>query len=102
MRARTICANVLAITAILGVMAAPIAARADGWRDRPSDHRQQTQNQWKDLAIGAGALGLIGALTHNNTLTYAGVGGALYSGYRYEQDRNSRDWRDHKIGRAHV
>jgi hypothetical protein len=51
-----------------------------------SYHRQNQKNQWKDLAIGAGALGILGALTHNDTLTAIGAAGALYSAYRYDAD----------------
>lgn len=54
------------------------------------DHRQDTKNQWRNLAIAAGGLGVLGALSHDNTLTFAGAAGALYSLDRYEKDRKSQ------------
>jgi hypothetical protein len=51
--------------------------------------RNQTKNEWRNLAIGAGLIGVLGLLTKEPTLTFAGAAGALYSAYRYEQDRKS-------------
>lgn len=66
---------------------APRTATAQEWR------RDQTANEWKTIATISGALGLLGALNHDDTLAFAGAAGALYSTYRYDQDRNSRDAR---------
>jgi hypothetical protein len=57
---------------------------------REIDRRQQTKNEWRNLAIGAGLVGVLGLLKKDNTLTFAGAAGALYSLYRYEQDRKSQ------------
>ncbi len=54
------------------------------------DRRQQTKNEWRNLAIGSGLVGVLGLLTKEPTLTFAGAAGALYSAYRYEQDRKSQ------------
>ena len=54
------------------------------------NRRQDKKNQWRNLALGGGALGVVGLLTKNSTLTYLGLGGGLYSAYRYEQDRKSQ------------
>jgi len=62
----------------------------DGRYDR-GDRRQDTKNEWRNIAIGAGALGLLGLLTKDNTLTFGGALGALYSLHRYEQDRKSQN-----------
>ena len=51
---------------------------------------QGTKNQWRNLAIGGGALAGYGLLTHNGTATTVGVLGGGYSLYRYEQDRKSQ------------
>ena len=56
-----------------------------------SDRRQQTKNEWRNLAIAAGAVSLLGILQKDSTLTFAGAAGALYSAYRYEQDRKSQN-----------
>jgi hypothetical protein len=48
---------------------------------------QSTKNQWRNLAIGGGALAGYGLVTHNGTATALGAAGAGYSLYRYEQDR---------------
>ncbi|HWA82513.1 MAG TPA: hypothetical protein VG820_03705 [Fimbriimonadaceae bacterium] len=78
----------LAALAIGAVLMVPSLAGAQNW------HRSNQKNQWKDLAIGAGAIGLIGALSHNDTMTAVGAAGALYSLYRYDSDGNCyrRDW----------
>jgi hypothetical protein len=54
------------------------------------DRRQQTKNEWRNLAIASGGLGILGLLTKEPTLTFAGAAGALYSANRYEQDRKSQ------------
>jgi hypothetical protein len=54
------------------------------------DRRQQTKNEWRNLAIASGLVGVLGLLTKEPTLTFAGAAGALYSAYRYEQDRKSQ------------
>jgi hypothetical protein len=73
-----------AIVAIAGFALAPVSAQAQ------SSHRQQQKNQWRNIAIGSGALGLLGLLKGDSTLTFVGGAGALYSAYRYEQDRKSQ------------
>lgn len=64
-----------------------------------SDRRNQTKNEWRNLAIGSGVVGVLGLLTKEPTLTFAGAAGALYSAYRYEQDRKSQSQLDR--ARAH-
>jgi hypothetical protein len=56
-----------------------------------ADRRQQTKNEWRNLAYAAGAVAVLGLLKKDNTLTFAGAAGALYSLYRYEQDRKSQN-----------
>jgi hypothetical protein len=82
----------LPTAAMLGLtVLSPLAVSAQGRRlAQESHHRQQTKNQWRNLAIGGGALGVIGLLTHNNVLTYGGLAGGLYSLSRYEHDRKSQ------------
>ena len=67
-----------------------------GWsdndrRDWLSRHRQETKNEWRNIAIGAGGIGVLGLLQHDNTLAFLGAAGALYSLNRYEQDRRSEN-----------
>jgi hypothetical protein len=67
-----------------------------GWSDgQRSDwlahHRRETKNEWRNIAIGAGAVGALGFLTHDDALGFAGTAGALYSLNRYDQDRRSED-----------
>lgn len=52
--------------------------------------RQQTKNEWRNLAIASGLIGVVGLLEHDKTLVFAGSAGALYSLYRYEEDRKSQ------------
>ena len=70
----------LAVLALGGAMMVPNLASAQSW------HRQDQKDQWKNIAIGAGVVGLIGALSHNDTLTGIGAAGVLYSAYRYDTD----------------
>jgi len=73
--------------------------RADQWnRDRyrqEADHRQQTKNEWRNIAYVSGAVAILGLIKHDKTLTFAGSAGALYSLYRYEQDRKSQNSLNH-------
>lgn len=94
MKTEKIVANMLAAATLCGCVLTPITASAQDWRDRESSHRQQTKNQWRNIAIGSGALGVLGLFKHDNTLTFAGTAGALYSAYRYEQDRKSQSKTD--------
>jgi hypothetical protein len=86
--------GLIAITAAAGVMLAPITASAQSRQDQ-SNHRQDTKNQWRNIGIGSAAVGVLGLLKHDNTLTFAGAAGALYSANRYEQDRKSQSKIDH-------
>jgi Ni/Co efflux regulator RcnB len=70
-----------------------------GWddiqrRDWLSHHRQETKNEWRNIAIGAGAVGVLGLIEHDPTLSILGGAGALYSLNRYEQDRRSQSRED--------
>lgn len=82
----------LTALAIGAVMLVPSFAGAQNW------HRSSQKNQWKDIAIGAGALGVLGALSHNDTLTAIGAAGVLYSAYRYDADGRSyrHEWNSHE------
>lgn len=60
-------------------------------RDWEYDRRQQSKNEWRNIAYLSGAAAILGLLKHDKTLTFAGTAGALYSLYRYEQDRKSQN-----------
>ncbi|RYG35966.1 hypothetical protein EON81_11170 [bacterium] len=71
--------------------------RDNRWNDNrksESDRRQDTKNEWRNIAIGSGLVGVLGLLKHDNTLTFAGAAGALYSLDRYEKDRKSQNAQD--------
>ena len=53
--------------------------------------RNQTQSEWRTIATVSGAAALLGLLKKDNTLTFAGAAGALYSLYRYDEDSKSKD-----------
>ena len=90
MKLKTIGAQMLAVVMLGGVVLTPITASAQSRRDRENQHRQDKKNEWRNIAIGSGALGVLGLLSKNNTLMWSGVAGGLYSTYRYEQDRKSQ------------
>jgi len=75
--------SLIAVAAVGLMSIAPMTASAQ--------HRHQTKEQWKEFTIGSAALGALVLLSHNGTLTTLGIGGALYSAYRYDQDRRSSD-----------
>jgi hypothetical protein len=52
--------------------------------------RQQMKNQWRNVAIGSAALGVLGLIKKDRTLTIAGAAGTAYGLHRYEQDRRSQ------------
>jgi len=112
-KSKTITSGLMAIT-LLGSLMGPLAANAQDrdshhdrdyrhddrhWddnqrRDWLSRHRNETKNEWRNIAIGAGAVGALGLLEHDNTLAVLGGVGALYSLNRYDQDRRSEDRTD--------
>jgi hypothetical protein len=95
MRLRAIYLSALAATVLGGSTLTFTPANAQFWNMRAyRHHRDNHRNEWRNIAIGAGALGLIGALEHDDTLFFAGTAGALYSAYRYDQDRRSYDRTD--------
>lgn len=60
-------------------------------RDDEYDRREETKNEWRNLGIASGLLGVLGLLEHDRTLTFLGSAGALYSAHRYEEDRKSQN-----------
>jgi len=73
------------VISTLGIVALPAISRAQNY-ETYRQHRDKERNKWRDLAIGSGILGIIGITQHNDTLTAIGVGGAVYSTYRYSED----------------
>ena len=79
---------------------------AAGWHPWAS-HRRAERNEWANLAVASGVVGLIGVATHNPTVAAVGLGGAIYGGiryddevrpygYRYGHGWDDRRWRDHR------
>lgn len=60
-------------------------------QSRETKRREQKMDEWKKIGIGSGLLAIAGLLTKDGTLTFLGTGGALYSAYRYEEDRKSKN-----------
>jgi len=50
-----------------------------------------SRDEWRSIAEAAGLIAVIGLLEHDDTLTFIGGAGALYSLSRYDSDRHSRD-----------
>jgi len=95
LKLRRLGTGLLVATFLGGSMAAPLTANAQDRYDDASHHRQQTKNTWRNVAVGSGALGVLGLFTHNSTLAIAGTAGSLYSLSRYEHDRKSQSKMDH-------
>lgn len=79
----------LAATVAFGAVA-PVIAPAQSLEDIIR-RRGQKENEWRNIGLGSAGVALAGILLKNNTLTYAGVGGGLYSLYRYNADKRSRN-----------
>lgn len=87
----TLAGVMLAGVALPGMaMAQSDLQRAAKELQKQVDHRQSTKNDWRNLGYVGGAVGLYGLLKHDNNLAALGIGGGLYSAYRYEQDRKSQ------------
>src|SRR5579871_6156699 len=55
------------------------------------NHRRHTEDQWRNLTYGSAALGALGLLGGNGTMTTIGAAGALYSASRWQADMHSRN-----------
>ncbi len=96
-------ATLITMGTVASLSLVPLSAFAQH-DSRDHQHRQNMRNQWRDATIGAGALGVLGLVEHNNTLAIAGIAGAAYSANRYNQDRRSprhedrsrAEWYSHK------
>ena len=93
MRNRSMAVISLAAVFVTGSLLSPSVAAAQNSKE--SHHRQKTKNDWRNIAIGSGALSLYGLLKHDSTLTFLGAAGSLYSASRYEHDRKSQSKTDH-------
>ena len=91
MKNKTVCASLLAATMIVPCVAIPATAGAQSWLQNQIHHRQQTKNTWRNVAIGSGALGIYGLLSHDPTLAIVGGAGALYSYSRFQHDEHSQN-----------
>ena len=82
--------NLVSSLAIFATVFATNVAVADPlYGQKAADHRKQTKDQWRDIGTASAAAALLGIITKNGTVTTVGAVGALYSAYRYEQDRKS-------------
>ncbi|MBS1721768.1 MAG: hypothetical protein JSS66_02045 [Armatimonadetes bacterium] len=52
-------------------------------------HRNQKKDEWKNIGIASAAAAVLGIIGKNGTVTTLGTVGALYSAWRYEEDRKS-------------
>ena len=95
MNSKRATAGFLALIGAAGVMMTPLASSGQSLEEQ-SRQRQKQKNTWRNLAYGSGAAAIYGLLKKDNTITFAGAAGALYSLHRYEQDRKSQS----KIDRA--
>jgi len=65
------------------------------------DNRQNTKNQWRNLATVGAAIAGYGLLKHNQAATILGAAGAAYSANRYEKDRRSQSQNNDYRSRYH-
>ncbi|HWD39569.1 MAG TPA: hypothetical protein VG944_12020 [Fimbriimonas sp.] len=84
--------KIAAFGLIAGVAVLPATSFAAD-RHHWDHHRDRTN--WNNIALGAGAVGLIGLLGHNDTLATIGLLGAGYSAIRASDDHRHYYDRDH-------
>jgi hypothetical protein len=82
-------AGAFLLTAALGATMLPMAGPALAGK-------QSNKNTMRNLAIGAGALGVYGLAKHNTTLGVLGLAGGAYAASRYEKDRHQQSVNNHK------
>jgi flagellar biosynthesis component FlhA len=75
-------------TMVSALVMVPSTAQAQSSAEK---RRQEKKNEWRNLAIASGALGVIGFIKNDKTLGFLGAAGALYSLDRYEKDRKSQN-----------
>jgi hypothetical protein len=63
--------------------------------------RVQKRDEWKNIGIASAAASVLGLLTRNGTVSTLGAAGALYSAYRYEEDRKSSRRQDRERARLY-
>lgn len=80
----------------LVTLAAMVALPTAAFAQRSERRSRETESQWQKLGYAGAALGLLGQLGRDKTLSYVGLAGGLYSTYRMEEDRKSRD-RDRQV-----
>lgn len=80
-----------ALTLVTAFAVTPAMASAQSLKDieRLIDRREDKKDEWRTIATASAGLAILGLLKKDNTLTFAGTAGALYSAYRYEEDRKS-------------
>ena len=88
MTIRSLMTPILAVSLIGAATLAPTISQAQS--KAQLDRRQQQKNQWRNLTIAAGAVGLYGLIKGDTKLAVIGAAGAAYSANRYEQDRKSQ------------
>ncbi len=91
--------NLIKLIAVLGVgtvALTPITMNTNTAQAQSQEqkNRQKHKNDWRNLSIGSGAIALLGLLKGDNTITFLGAAGSLYSLHRYEQDRKSQSKQD--------
>lgn len=79
-------------TLALLAVALLVPATADAQRRR----RQETRSEWQKLGYAGAALGILGQLSKDKTLSYVGTLGGLYSLYRFNEDSKAID-RDRQL-----
>jgi hypothetical protein len=79
--------NALVAGMVLAIASLSIPASAQHHSIR---HREKTENSWRKATYGSAAVGALGLITHNRTLTALGAAGTAYSGYRWQDDLKHR------------
>ncbi|MBS1700448.1 MAG: hypothetical protein JST12_02210 [Armatimonadetes bacterium] len=83
--------GILALTACAVVAPSMALAQSGHQINKEIARRNQTRDEWKSIATLSGAVAVLGLLSKDDTLTFAGGAGALYSLYRYNEDTKSKD-----------
>ena len=88
MKMRAFLAPMLGLTLGASIALAPLSAEAQ--TRQQLERRQQMKNQWRNVALAGGVVGVYGLIKGDKTLAAVGLGTAAYAGTRYEADRKSQ------------
>ncbi len=77
---------------VAGAMVLPMTIHAQSQsKKKEIARRQKTKGDWQKIGNIGGAVAILGQLNKDKTASYLGLGTALYSAYRMQEDSKSQN-----------